>query len=94
MALIPVIPSIGGTELIILLAIILLLFGAKRIPELARGLGTGIREFKRGTRGEGEDELPHEEKKGEELTAGAGEDTYNARMQEVAARAERAEQKR
>src|SRR5215204_5860374 len=71
MALIPVIPSIGGTELIILLAIVLLLFGAKRIPELARGLGTGIREFKRGTRGEGEDEVLREEKKGEELTAGA-----------------------
>ncbi|HLM78530.1 MAG TPA: twin-arginine translocase TatA/TatE family subunit [Rubrobacteraceae bacterium] len=94
MALIPVIPSIGGTELIILLAIVLLLFGAKRIPELARGLGTGIREFKRGTRGEGEDEVLREEKKGEELTAGAGEDTNNARTQEVAARAERAEQKR
>ena len=35
--------SFGGTELIIALVIILLLFGAKRIPELARGLGTGIR---------------------------------------------------
>ncbi len=94
MALIPVIPGIGGTELIILLAIILLLFGAKRIPELAKGLGTGIREFKRGTRGEGEDELPREEKKGEELTPGVGEDTHNARMQEEAARAERAEPRR
>ncbi len=88
-ALIPVLPTVGPTELIIVLAIILLLFGAKRIPELARGLGTGIREFKRGTRGEEVDE----EKKDEELTAGAGEDS--ARMQEEeAARAERTEQKR
>jgi sec-independent protein translocase protein TatA len=89
-ALIPVLPTVGPTELIIVLAIILLLFGAKRIPELARGLGTGIREFKRGTRGEVD-----EEKKDEELTAGAGEDSDSARMQEEeAARAERTEQKR
>jgi sec-independent protein translocase protein TatA len=45
--------SLGGTELIIALVIILLLFGAKRIPELAKGLGSGVREFRKGTRGEG-----------------------------------------
>ncbi len=45
-------PNLGGGELIILLVIILVLFGAKRIPELARSLGTGMREFKRGTSGE------------------------------------------
>ena len=45
---------LGGPEIIIVLVIILLLFGAKRIPELAKGLGSGMREFKRGTRGEGE----------------------------------------
>jgi sec-independent protein translocase protein TatA len=55
--------SFGGTELLIALVIILLLFGAKRIPELAKGLGSGMREFKRGTRGEGEGEI--EEKKEE-----------------------------
>jgi sec-independent protein translocase protein TatA len=37
------------THLIILLVIILLLFGAKRIPELGRSLGQGIKEFKEGT---------------------------------------------
>jgi sec-independent protein translocase protein TatA len=94
LGLIPVLNTVGPTELIIVLAIILLLFGAKRIPELARGLGTGIREFKRGTRGEGEEEL-REEKRGEELTAGAGRDEASARTQEEAARAERStEQKR
>lgn len=46
------IPNIGGTELIIALVIILLLFGAKRIPQLAKGLGTGIKEFRKGISGE------------------------------------------
>jgi len=45
-------PNIGGTELVIALVIILLLFGVKRIPELARGLGSGMREFRKGTSGE------------------------------------------
>lgn len=35
----------GGTEWIIILVVILLLFGGKKIPELARGIGKGIREF-------------------------------------------------
>lgn len=38
--------NLGPTELIIILFIILLLFGAKKIPDLARGLGRGVREFK------------------------------------------------
>ncbi|MFN1833771.1 twin-arginine translocase TatA/TatE family subunit [Balneola sp. MJW-20] len=38
--------SIGAPEILIVAVIILLLFGAKRIPELARGLGQGIKEFK------------------------------------------------
>jgi sec-independent protein translocase protein TatA len=36
----------GSTELIIILGILVLLFGAKRIPDLAKGLGKGIKEFK------------------------------------------------
>jgi sec-independent protein translocase protein TatA len=36
------------SHLILVLAIVLLLFGAKRIPELAKGLGTGIKEFREG----------------------------------------------
>ncbi|MCU0393586.1 MAG: twin-arginine translocase TatA/TatE family subunit [Thermoflexibacter sp.] len=42
--------GLGGTEIIFILFIILLLFGAKKIPELARGLGKGIREFKDATK--------------------------------------------
>jgi sec-independent protein translocase protein TatA len=45
---IPGLPQVGATELIIALTIILLLFGAKRIPELARSLGRGKREFHKG----------------------------------------------
>jgi sec-independent protein translocase protein TatA len=41
---------LGGWEWIVVVLAILLLFGAKRIPELARGLGTGIKEFKKATR--------------------------------------------
>jgi len=39
--------GIGTTELVIIMFIILLIFGAKKLPELAQGLGKGIREFKK-----------------------------------------------
>ena len=42
--------AIGGWELAVILFLILLLFGAKKIPELARGLGRGISEFKNATK--------------------------------------------
>ncbi|WP_126244090.1 MULTISPECIES: Sec-independent protein translocase subunit TatA/TatB [Chitinophaga] len=38
--------ELGMTELILIAAVVLLLFGGKKIPELMRGLGKGIREFK------------------------------------------------
>lgn len=42
--------SIGIPELLIILVIILLLFGASRLPEIGRGLGKGIKNFKESTR--------------------------------------------
>jgi sec-independent protein translocase protein TatA len=42
--------AIGGTELIIILVAVLILFGSKKIPEFARGLGQGIKEFKKASR--------------------------------------------
>ena len=42
--------GIGGGELLLILLVLLLLFGAKKIPELARGLGKGIRAFKEASR--------------------------------------------
>ena len=41
--------GLGGWEVLLIVAIVLILFGAKKIPELARGLGTGIKEFKNAT---------------------------------------------
>ena len=39
----------GGWEIVLILAVVLILFGAKKLPELAKGLGTGIKEFKKAT---------------------------------------------
>jgi len=41
--------SLGASEVVLILAVLLLFFGAKRIPEIAKGLGRGIREFKDAT---------------------------------------------
>jgi len=38
--------SLGATEIILIIAVILLMFGGKKIPELMKGLGSGIKEFK------------------------------------------------
>ena len=42
--------GLGTSEVLVILVVVLLLFGAKRIPELAKGLGKGIREFKDATK--------------------------------------------
>ena len=44
--------GIGGWEVILILAVVLILFGAKKLPDLAKGLGTGNKEFKKATREE------------------------------------------
>ncbi|HWC72563.1 MAG TPA: twin-arginine translocase TatA/TatE family subunit [Gemmatimonadales bacterium] len=49
-------PNLGFTEILILLGIFVLLFGAKRIPEIGSSIGKGIKEFKRGLK----DEAPKE----------------------------------
>jgi sec-independent protein translocase protein TatA len=41
--------NLGGGEIILILALVLILFGAKKLPELAKGLGQGIKEFKKAT---------------------------------------------
>ena len=41
---------LGGMEVVLILAVVLILFGAKKLPELAKGLGSGIKEFKKATR--------------------------------------------
>ena len=56
------------THLLIVLVIILLLFGGQRIPELAKGLGAGVREFRKGAEGSYEED---EEEKRRRLEARA-----------------------
>lgn len=46
----------GPTELYVILAVIVLLFGAKKIPELARSMGAGINQFKKGLNDPDEDD--------------------------------------
>jgi sec-independent protein translocase protein TatA len=42
--------DLGGSQILLILAVILIFFGARKIPELAKGLGQGIKEFKKATR--------------------------------------------
>lgn len=50
--------NLGFTEIVILLMVLLLVFGARRIPEIGSSLGQGIKEFKRSLRDVVEDERP------------------------------------
>jgi sec-independent protein translocase protein TatA len=51
-------PNIGPLEIIIVLVIVLIVFGPKRLPDLGRSLGRGMREFKDSVTGKDKDELP------------------------------------
>jgi len=55
--------GLGGGEIFLILLVVLLIFGGKKIPELARGLGKGIREFKDASSGLDKDEEKKEIKK-------------------------------
>lgn len=52
---------IGSTELLLIGGIALLLFGGKKLPEMMRGLGEGVREFKKGVNAKETDENPNNE---------------------------------
>jgi sec-independent protein translocase protein TatA len=54
--------NLGASEIIIIVLVVLLFFGAKKIPELMQGLGKGIREFKKATR-DIEEDITNEVKK-------------------------------
>ena len=54
---------IGGPQIILIIAVVLLLFGGRKIPELMKGLGSGIKEFKNATKEEEENPKVEEEKK-------------------------------
>lgn len=42
--------GLGGWEILLIILVVVMFFGAKKIPELAKGLGTGLKEFKNATR--------------------------------------------
>ncbi len=48
---------LGGWEMVLILAVVVIMFGAKKLPELAKGLGQGIKEFKKASRDD-TNELP------------------------------------
>lgn len=64
--------AIGGTEIILICVVTLLIFGGKKIPELMKGLGQGVRSFKKGMSGD----LEETEHQTHEKTA---EDKYKER---------------
>ena len=52
--------NLGMWEILVILLVVLLLFGAKRLPEMGSSIGKGIREFKNSVTGNDEDEEPRE----------------------------------
>ena len=66
---------VGPTELIIVLVIVLIVFGAGRLPEVGGALGKGIRAFRRGQSGEDGDDDADEAKSKEEETSDKKEKT-------------------
>jgi sec-independent protein translocase protein TatA len=67
--------GIGPLEIVIVLIIVLIIFGPKRLPDLGRSLGRGMREFKDSVTGKDRDELPagHEDEKAERPSVAADE---------------------
>ncbi|ACY40604.1 putative Sec-independent protein translocase [Blattabacterium sp. (Blattella germanica) str. Bge] len=53
--------TFGTTEIVVIVILALLLFGGKKIPELMKGLGTGLKEFKKASEGKGKDSESEEE---------------------------------
>ena len=80
----------GGWELILILAVILLLFGSTRLPQLARGMGKSISEFKKGISEGGQEDEERElaEKRREQLR-----DAERAREDELASADSKVRQK-
>ena len=58
--------NFGVTEIILILLVVVLLFGGRKIPELMKGLGQGMKEFKKASKVEDEPDKMHAEDKSEE----------------------------
>jgi sec-independent protein translocase protein TatA len=66
------VPNIGPLEIAIVLVIVLIIFGPKRLPELGRSMGRGIREFRGSVSGDHKDEDDVDEKRAELEASEAG----------------------
>jgi sec-independent protein translocase protein TatA len=76
-------PNIGFPEIVVLLIIALIVFGPKRLPELGKSLGKGIREFRGSVSGENEDEEDEELRELQQSKAKAEAETIEAVEGEV-----------
>jgi len=70
-------PNIGPLEIVIVLVVVLLIFGPKRLPDLGRSLGGGLREFKDSVTGKDDDRLDPGEPKPEPVRAEQSEPASN-----------------
>ena len=57
--------NLGGMELVLLVVLVLLLFGGKKIPELMKGIGKGVKSFRDGMEGVADEEKPKDDTKKE-----------------------------
>ncbi|GAB6987406.1 Sec-independent protein translocase subunit TatA [Nocardioides pyridinolyticus] len=87
--MLPLIGSLGTTELLIILGIIILLFGATKLPDLARGSGRALRIFKTETKGLMDDDVPDAPKTPEQLELEAKQDDLTRRQAELDAERDR-----
>lgn len=55
--------NLGGMELVLLVVLVLLLFGGKKIPELMKGIGKGVKSFRDGMEGIADEEKPKDDTK-------------------------------
>ena len=63
-----VFPAVGPAELLVILGIAVLIFGGRKLPELGKGIGEGIKNFKQALRGEESKPERSEEKKSEQTS--------------------------
>ena len=87
--MLPLIGSLGTTELLIILGIIILLFGATKLPDLARGSGRALRIFKTETKGLMDDDVPDAQKTPEQRELEAKQDDLARRQAELDAERDR-----
>ncbi len=71
----------GGWELVLIIVVIVLLFGGKKIPELAKGLGKGIKDFKKAMNEDDEPQAKVEQKEAKELENKATSDQATSQTQ-------------